>query len=117
MLRGFYPASDSGEGYWLTSGEYRFPIATIDRGIGTLPAFARNLSGAVYVDAGDAFDGPADLTAGSTLVGVGAELRALFVVGWGAGLYTRLGYGVGVHGGGKAFGSLDGLYLSLGSSF
>ncbi len=117
MLRGFYPASDSGEGYWLTSGEYRFPIATIDRGIGTLPAFARNLSGAVYVDAGDAFDAPSDITAESTLVGVGAELRALFVVGWGAGLYTRLGYGFGAHGGGKPLGSLDGLYLSLGSSF
>jgi hypothetical protein len=117
MLRGFYPASDDGQWYWLGSGEYRFPIARIDRGVGTLPAFLRSVSGAVLIDAGNAFDDPAGLALPETLVGTGAELRVDGIVGWGAGLYGRLGYAFGLNGPGKPLGSPAGLYAVLGSSF
>ena len=35
--------------------DYRFPLMRIDRGVGTLPVFARVLHGAVFVDAGHAW--------------------------------------------------------------
>ncbi|MDP2305559.1 MAG: hypothetical protein Q8P18_05995 [Pseudomonadota bacterium] len=116
-LRGFYPASDSGEWYWLTSGEYRFPIWNVDRGVGTIPLFVRNLSAAVVVDAGNAFDDVEGAGIEQTLVGVGGELRLYTILGYGVGLTTRLGYAMSVAGGGIAPGELDGFYATLGSSF
>ncbi len=117
MLRGFRPATASGEWYWLGSGEYRFPLARPDRGFGILPAFLRNVSGAAWVDAGDAFNAPDEASAASTLVGVGMELRAQVIVGWGVGLLGRLGYGFAAHGPGIPAGSPEGAYATLGSSF
>lgn len=98
MLRGYAFATDFGDRYWLTSAEYRFPIAQIQRGVGTIPAFWRNVSGAVFVDAGNAF-GDLDDWRGAfdgTLVGVGGELSLRWVLGWGAAVTGRLGYGVGL---------------------
>jgi hypothetical protein len=117
MLRGFSPATVSGEWYWLGSGEYRFPLARPDRGFGILPAFLRNVSGAAWIDAGDAFDSPEQASVSTTLVGVGLELRAQAVVGWGATLLGRLGYGFAAHGPGIPAGSPEGAYATLGSSF
>lgn len=116
-LRGFYPATRAGESYWLGSGEYRFPIWRIDRGIGVLPLFLRNLSGAVFVDSGNAFDDLAGAALGNTLLGTGVELQAAMIVGWGAGINARMGYGFSAYGGGIPLGSLDGAYLALGGSF
>jgi hypothetical protein len=119
MLRGFPIGADIGDRYWLGSAEYRFPIVRFDRGVGALPVFFRALSGAVFVDSGNAFtrvETAADLVDGS-LVGVGAEMRLSVVVGWAVGLTGRLGYAVGLTPGGR--GPLDpgSLYLQLGSSF
>lgn len=116
-LRGFYPATDSGEWYWLASTEYRFPLWNVDRGVGTIPVFVRNLSAALVADAGNAFDDASGAGLDQTLVGVAAELRLYTIVSYGYGLSTRLGYGFSVHGGGLAPGSLDGFYATLGSSF
>lgn len=117
MLRGFYPASDSGEWYWLASGEYRFPIWNIDRGWGTLPLFLKHLSGAVMVDTGNAFDDPADAGPAKALVGTGAELRTYLVYGYGIGLYARFGYAFSAYGDGIPLGDPGGFYAALGSSF
>ena len=117
MLRGYYPASDSGEWYWLGSGEYRFPIWNLDRGVGTIPLFARFLSGAVFVDAGNAFDEQAGAGIDQTLLGVGAEVQAYLLYFYGAGIYARAGYGFAPRGDGIPFGDVRGLYLALGSSF
>ncbi|MDP2313243.1 MAG: hypothetical protein Q8P41_10085 [Pseudomonadota bacterium] len=116
-LRGFYPASDSGEWYWLASGEYRFPLWNVDRGVGTIPLFVRNVSAAVVADAGNAFDDLEGAGMDQTLVGVGGELRLTTILGYGIGLTTRLGYAVSLAGGGIAPGELDGFYATLGSSF
>ena len=114
-LRGFDPASVSGDGYYLSSVEYRLPIRWFDWGYQTYPFFLRYLSGSVYLDAGTAFDDVADI--GTTpLVGTGAELRASMILSWGAPVSVRVGYGFGLNGG-TTFGSLDGFYLWLGSSF
>ncbi len=123
-LRGFPVGASYGDLYYLTSVEYRAPIWRIDRGWNTWPLFVRTLHGAVYCDAGYAFDAfpasGAELGSllSSTLVGVGAELRLSMVLGWGLGLTTRLGYGFGVNGQyAYAPGSMDGFYAQLGSSF
>jgi hypothetical protein len=123
-LRGFPVGASYGDLYYLGSLEYRAPIWRIDRGFQTWPFFLRTLHGALYCDAGYAFDAfPASgaelgSTLSNTLVGVGAELRLNMVVGWGMGLTTRLGYGFGVNGAyGYVPGSLDGFYAQLGSSF
>jgi hypothetical protein len=123
-MRGFPVASVYGDWYYLGGVEYRFPIWRIDRGFGTLPFFLRTLHAALLCDMGNAF---ADLPAsgaevadlvGATRVGIGAELRLGLVVGWGIGLTGRLGYAFGVAGeDGIPAGSLDGLYLQMGSSF
>jgi hypothetical protein len=123
-LRGFPVAAAYGDWYYLGSVEYRAPLWRIDRGWNTLPLFLRTLHGAVYCDAGNAFDtlpastGALGGTLGNTLVGLGAELRLSMVLGWGLGLTTRIGYGFGVNGQyGYELGSLDGFYAQLGSSF
>ena len=118
MLRGYYPASDSGEWYWLGSLEARFPIVHIDRGLGTLPFFVRYLSGAIYVDSGNAFNDfsdPAEL--GQVLLGTGAEVQLYALAGYGGGYIVRAGYAFAPRGDGIPIGDLGGAYLSFGSSF
>lgn len=98
MLRGYALGSDIGDRYWLTSLEYRFPILQVQRGVDTLPVYWRNISGAVFVDAGNAFTEvtePGDAFDGS-LVGVGAELTTRWALGWGSYVTARMGYGVGL---------------------
>jgi hypothetical protein len=53
-LRGFPASTAVGDWYYLGSLEYRLPLAYIDRGVGTIPFFARYLSAAAFVDAGNA---------------------------------------------------------------
>lgn len=115
-LRGWPIAAASGDWYYLSSAEYRFPLWRIDRGFGTTPAFLRSLHGAVFADLGNAFDDPAD--AGAPLLGVGAELRLTSILLWGLPVQFRLGYGVGVFpNGGIGPGAPQAWYFRAGTSF
>lgn len=116
-LRGFYPASDSGEWFYLGRAEYRAPLWWVDRGVGTFPFFLRNFSGAIFADAGNAFDDASDADLSGLLLGAGAELRASFVLGYSWGMTGRLGYAIPVLGSGVRYDSLDAWYASIGSSF
>lgn len=97
-LRGFQPRS--GDQLQVAQAEYRLLIARINRGLSTLPIFARRVHAAIFVDAGDAYVGHFDPK--RVGVGVGAELR----LDWGGGLsytsnYTlRAGIARGVTNGG-----------------
>jgi hypothetical protein len=98
MLRGYGLASDVGDYYWLAGAEYRFPILRIERGIGTLPAYGRYISGVFFVDTGNAItrlDRPFDVVE-DTLLGLGAELRFSAILGWNIGMTGRLGYATGL---------------------
>ena len=56
-LRG-YPANEyRGQKVGLLSTEYRFPIKNIERGGGNTPFFFKRVHGAVFVEAGNAWDG------------------------------------------------------------
>jgi hypothetical protein len=116
-LRGWQVASNSGDWYGLASAEYRFPIARIDSGYSTLPLFIKNLHGAIFVDAGTAFD---DLEVTPTpLIGVGTELRLTGIVGWGLGLQARIGYAFALSNQDGAISPLspESLYFRFGTSF
>ena len=131
MIRGYQVGADIGDLYWLGSLEYRFPIWYAHRGVSTIPVWANNLSGSVFVDAGNAFNNPA-LVTGRTpsarelaeaaieapLVGVGAALHARAVVAWGIGLTGRLGWAIGLtEDGFRPEDGLGAFYFQLGGSF
>jgi hypothetical protein len=122
-LRGFRPASSYGDWYYLSSFEYRLPLWWIDRGVGTIPFFAKYISATAYMDAGYAFnelpngsDDQAPIFS-STLVGAGAEIRGRAIIGYGINASMRLGYGFAVRGPGIPFGSIDGLYVRFDTGF
>lgn len=114
-LRGFDPATISGDGYYLASVEYRLPLHWFDWGYNTYPFFLRNVSGALFMDTGYAFD---DVTAinSTPLTGMGAEFRSSFIVSWGLPISVRGGYAFGLNGG-TPLGSPQGFYGWVGSSF
>lgn len=114
-LRGFDPASVSGDGYYLGAIEYRMPLWWIDWGYNVTPLFLRSLSGAVFTDFGMAYDA-IDQLSQAPLMGMGAELRMSTIVSWGAPLSFRGGYAFGLNGG-VPIGSIEGFYAWLGSSF
>ncbi len=122
-LRGFLPGTVFGDWYYLSSFEYRMPLWWIDRGIGTIPFFARYFSLAAFLDAGNAFN---DLPNGDeeqepllpqTLVGTGMEVRGSAIIGYGMSLTMRLGYGFALQGPGVPLGSIDGLYVRFDTGF
>jgi hypothetical protein len=102
-LRGYAAASVAGSGFVLGNLEGRFPIARPELGRTTWPVFLRRLNGALFVDAGDAFDVGDNLPAAghrlaaeSILFGVGGELRVEFVMGYRFPVELRLGLASGL---------------------
>lgn len=73
-LRGYGFAAQAGASAMALSTEWRFPVHDVQRGLGIYPIFLRNLHGAVFAEAGQAWDGWFDWR--RSLVDVGLELRA-----------------------------------------
>ena len=73
-LRGYGFAAQSGASALAVSTEWRFPVHDVQRGLGIYPIFVRNLHGAVFAEAGQAWDGWFDWR--RSLADVGLELRA-----------------------------------------
>ncbi len=95
-LRGYAPYSISGENYLLINYEYRFPVLDVDRGFELLPVFLNRLYAAVFLDAGNAFDGR--YLPDILLAGTGMELRSEFKFGFYIPATLRLGYSQGLVG-------------------
>ncbi len=79
------------------SAEYRMPLFSVQRGLGTYPFFLNQVSLALFADYGNAWNkgqtpGPRNFF-DDFLLGVGAELRANFVLGYHLPIMGRLGYG------------------------
>jgi len=55
-LRGYPVNKYRGQKVGLLSTEYRFPVKNLERGFGNTPFFFKRLHGAVFVDAGNAWD-------------------------------------------------------------
>lgn len=95
-LRGLPPRG--GEQLHVVQAEYRALLMRFNRGIDTLPLFARRVHSALFVDAGDAFSGAFDLR--RVGVGMGAELRLDWAAQYGNDYMLRAGVARGLtHGG------------------
>lgn len=97
VIRGYEPGVFRGSSYNLANAEYRFPIVYVDRGVSTLPAFLNTVSGAVFFDAGGAYDRmnlrrPFDVFH----AGVGAELWVSFTLAYFSSAEVRLGIARGL---------------------
>lgn len=110
VLRGYEPGAFVGSNLLLGTAEYRFPILNVDEGAWTLPIYAGRLSGAIFGEAGDAFD---LLLIRRLHPSAGGELRLDVAVGNLLGA-VRLGYAYGFdvdQGGGHR------AYLGVGAGF
>jgi hypothetical protein len=119
MLRGYNLGADVGDRYWLSSVEYRLPIMRFDRGVDWLPLFFGHSSGAVFIDAGNAFGSDVAVADAfnETLVGVGGEVTIAGAVGWWSGWRTRLGYALALTQSDLASNTNGTFYAQVGSSF
>jgi hypothetical protein len=106
LLRGVSDDDIVGEHAATMSADYRVPIRRLDRGIGTLPFFARVVHGAVFLDAASAWDRSFRRAGIHTAIGgevsldavVGYVLPVTFTAGaaWrshhrGAAIFARIG--------------------------
>jgi len=95
-LRGFGERAFSGTSFHMATAEYRLPLLRWRRGLGTLPAFARDLTAAVFSDVAVVHE---DALAGDLLdqlrAGVGLELRLTTDLLFGFVAHFRLGYAYG----------------------
>ncbi len=79
LLRGFGTADLYGFHAAVVNLDYRFPLAWPQRGVGTLPLMLRKVHGALFVDAGNAWDGSFRLA--DVRRAYGAELSADTLLG------------------------------------
>jgi hypothetical protein len=97
-LRGYEPGALGGTAFWLGTAELRFPLLAPLLGRSTWPVFLRRIHGAVFADAGDAFDLPGELEFSGRpgrledlRIGVGGEIRLEMVFGYWLRTEIRLG--------------------------
>ena len=106
VLRGYEPGALRGRAFFLSSAEYRVPIADIDYGIQTMPLYLRRVAANFYLDYGGAFndfdfDAVEFFTKGAIIhspqlqTGMGAELWIDMTLGYGLSALFRLGYSFG----------------------
>jgi len=96
-LRGLPGITFAGDRALLFSGEYRLPLVTVERGIGTWPISLNRLHLAFFGDYGDSWFRNGKDNVGffdDFLLGAGAELKGDFVLGYGLPVTARLGYAV-----------------------
>ena len=89
-------------GKYVASGtlEYRAPLFYPFKGPGTLPFLAEKVHGALFVDAGEAWDGNVAFRRSNLKVGAGAELRMDVTLGYWLKVTPALGFAQGLSSGG-----------------
>lgn len=114
--RGYARGSRQGRVAWSATGEYRFPIKLVHRGLGAWPLYLGRVVGALFAEAGDAWD-PATTepflgAARRPMVSVGGELAAEVVALYDFSLVLRTGIAAPLVDGGDPQ-----IYLRLGLPF
>ncbi|MDQ3556912.1 MAG: hypothetical protein M3409_09060, partial [Gemmatimonadota bacterium] len=115
--------SQRGDRAASATAEYRFPLALVERGMGTAPFFLDRLWGDVFVDAGGAWcDAACGRFIGAPerprpLASVGAELGVDLDVGYHAGVALRGGLALPLRAAAPGEGRPAQLYLRFGRSF
>jgi hypothetical protein len=117
-VRGYSTGVRTGRYAWSLSGEYRFPLVNVHRGVGLWPIHMDRLSGALFFDAGNAWGdaGPVGVGAPNSrrnaLASVGVELQTSVTALFSTPMFFRLG---AVHR--LEAGSGGPIYLRLGTAF
>ena len=73
-VRGLAAGALRGARAWAVSGEWRFPLGFIDRGLGAWPVYLDRLAGSVFVDAAGADPDSEDEPSWQTVSSAGLEL-------------------------------------------
>ena len=110
-VRGYSPGARSGNTYMIGNGEWRFPIAALNQGFSTAPFFLRQLKGRFFMDAGTAYSGY--ILDADPMLGAGAEISLVTVIGYYLSGTLRLGWAQGLVG----EDTNSGLYLYYGGGF
>jgi Tol biopolymer transport system component len=114
LLRGFATNTFAGTHVALLNADYRFPLARVERGIGTWPAFFHTAHAAVAMDIGHAWT---DRFARSDLKrSVAAELSCDFVAGYNVRLTATVGAAYGHDGSHAATGGAR-IYARINRAF
>ena len=115
-VRGYSEGGRAGRYAWSVSGEYRFPLINVHRGIGLLPVHMDRVSGALFFDAGNAWGGAGPQSPSNprrdALASVGAELQTSITALFSTRMFFRLGVALRLN---SSSGSP--LYLRLGTAF
>jgi hypothetical protein len=80
LLRGVAEGDVAGTRAVVVNLDFRFPLVRVDRGVGTIPLFVRNVHGAVFADAGHAWTEHPRWSDSRT--SIGAEVSIDTVVGF-----------------------------------
>lgn len=80
LVRGLPPDERVGRAVFVANGDYRFPLARVERGVRTWPFFLRDFHGAVFADVGSAGSALDDLPSAAS--SVGAEIASRLTVGY-----------------------------------
>lgn len=91
-LRGLPVSSLSRTRAVLASLEYRMPLVSPQRGLGTTPFYIKNMHAALFADYGNAWNSGETDVFKNFFVGTGVEFRGDFVLGHGLPVTGRLGY-------------------------
>ena len=117
-VRGYFEGRRTGRYAWSVSGEYRFPLLNIHQGISLLPVHVDRVSGALFVDAGNAWGGVGPVDGSppdprpNAVASVGAELQTSVTALFSTRMFFRLGAALRLNSGtGSPF------YLRLGTAF
>ena len=117
-VRGYQAGRRTGRYAWAVSGEYRFPLINVNRGMGLFPFHMDRVSGALFFDAGNAW-GDASSFGGSfsnprlnAMASVGAELQTSITALFSTRMFFRLGGALPLNSG-----TGGSIYLRLGTAF
>jgi hypothetical protein len=110
-LRGYPPGAFRGDQAAFASLEYRFPVLNVERGPGSAPLFLRRLHGALFCEAGEAWDD--SFAAGSLKKSVGGEARLDLTFSYFLPVTLRVGVAVGLDDEGEVVPTL-GLWMPFG---
>ena len=117
-VRGYSEGRRTGRYAWSVSGEYRFPLINVHRGIGLLPLHMDRVSGALFFDAGNAWGEAGPMGQGppnprrNAVASVGAELQTSITALFSTRMFFRLGAVLRLNSG-----SGSPIYLRLGTAF
>ena len=114
LLRGFPADTFAGTRVALVNADYRWPIARLQRGLGTWPIFLHTLHAAVFADAGHAWTRTFDARDAKT--SAGAELSLDFVAAYSLPFTASLGAAWG-HDGSHTISDRATVYFRLGHAF